>query len=124
MKKSFAFLFVCFFICTASIKTNEFKRSENSSINAPSYFQEQELENINWVSLNLEIKNSPVEFFSKWKSLFKLSNEDNFKLIQQKTDDLGHNHYYYNQSFKGIPIELSSVILHEENGIEIGRAHV
>ena len=57
------------------------------------------------------------EFFIKNKDAFKLSKNDDMRLINAKPDNLGYIHYLYQQSHNGILIEGAEYKLHELNGI-------
>lgn len=42
--------------------------------------------------------------------------EEEFVLVSQNTDDLGHSHFKMQQQYNGIPVYGAEIILHEENG--------
>ena len=67
-----------------------------------------------WVYFKKGIK--PEDIFIKYKMAFGLSEHDNMLLQKTKTDSEGQKHHYYQQYYKGIPIEHIKYIVHEEGG--------
>ena len=56
-----------------------------------------------WVYFKKGIK--PGDVFIRYKMAFGLSVNDNMVKIKTKTDSKGQKHHYYQQYYKGIPVE-------------------
>jgi len=67
-----------------------------------------------WVYFKKGIK--PEDVFIKHKIAFGLSENDNMVKEKTKTDSEGQKHHYYQQYYKGIPVEHAIYIVHEEEG--------
>ncbi|MCX6351965.1 MAG: M4 family metallopeptidase [Bacteroidetes bacterium] len=59
---------------------------------------------------------SASEFQEKVKNILHLKADD--KLIEYQTDkdDIGYTHHRFEQYYKGIPVTVSMIIMHEKNG--------
>ena len=58
----------------------------------------------------------PTEFFSWLKGTVKASEHTQFTFLTQTTDKFGINHNKYQQTFKGIPVDQSTYIVHVKDG--------
>ncbi len=71
---------------------------------------------------NIYIKFSPKSntsasnFFQEFASIFNLTPNDKFELLNTEKDDIGFTHYSYQQYYKGILVEGGQYLLHEKNG--------
>ena len=58
----------------------------------------------------------PTEFFSWLKGTVKASEHTEFTFLTQTTDKFGINHNKYQQTFKGIPVDQSTYVVHVKDG--------
>ncbi len=58
----------------------------------------------------------PETAFSDVKSALKISENDDFQLIKMQKDELGYQHFRYQQYYKGIKVTDGIYILHAKNG--------
>jgi Zn-dependent metalloprotease len=60
----------------------------------------------------------PFNEINKWlKGNFKLSNNYDFVLTNKENDRLGFTHYRFKQSYNGVIVENSTLIIHVRNGL-------
>ena len=58
----------------------------------------------------------PLSAVPKWlRHQFQLSNDFGLQLSQQQTDNLGMEHYRYQQTYKGLPIAGAMYMVHTKN---------
>ena len=55
---------------------------------------------------------SPSQIFTTYKPLFGLSANNEMRLIKSTRDDKGFTHAKYKQYYKGLPVEVSMLIVH------------
>ncbi|AWI26510.1 CUB domain-containing protein [Flavobacterium pallidum] len=75
-------------------------------INGGSFFASLESQNVSVVSIQNDLNN--------WLGL---SQDHTFKEVSNKKDNLGISHQNFQQFYKNIPVDGSSVMLHSKNGI-------
>ncbi|UKN01520.1 M4 family metallopeptidase [Paracrocinitomix mangrovi] len=62
-------------------------------------------------------KEIDIDGFQIWcKKNFRLSENFGFELIKVESDKLGHQHYRYQQTYNGYPIEFANWIVHTKSG--------
>ncbi len=52
-----------------------------------------------------------------FQNSMQLSEQNDFQLKSQKTDELGFNHIRYQQTYQGVPVEFAVPVVHSKNGI-------
>ena len=61
-------------------------------------------------------KELDLDGFEAWtKKNFRMDATMGFKLIGTETDQLGHKHYRYRQTYNGVPVECANWIVHTKN---------
>ena len=73
--------------------------------------------NGNWIRLKAEVQIAPEQFFQAYLPAFGLNESNSFELIRIAEDDLGYEHYRYQQHYAGVPIEGGEYILHAKDGV-------
>lgn len=68
-----------------------------------------------WLKIKDGLNFYADSFFLKNKDAFGLGSESNMELIQVWNDDLGYNHYKFQQKYKDLKIEGAEYILHEKD---------
>ena len=63
-----------------------------------------------WIDIRDNIHIQPKDLFTDYKNLFGLGMEDEMKLIDQKTDQLGMTRYKYYQYNQGYRIDGADVL--------------
>ncbi|MBP9883360.1 MAG: M4 family metallopeptidase [Chitinophagales bacterium] len=69
-----------------------------------------------WIDIRDNIHILPKDLFTDYKNLFGLGMEDEMKLDNQKTDQLGMTRYKYYQYNQGYRIDGADVLVHERDG--------
>ncbi len=69
-----------------------------------------------WIDIRDNIHILPKDLFTDYKNLFGLGMEDEMKLDNQKTDQLGMTRYKYYQYNQGYRIDGADVLVHERAG--------
>ena len=69
-------------------------------------------------SANLQLQ--AKEYLLEARELMQVSEEDNFTIIDQWGDELGHKHIKYQQKYNDIPIYGAEVIVHAEENVVTG----
>lgn len=60
----------------------------------------------------------PLRNHSQWlKETLSASEEVDFELLDKSTDDIGQDHYRYQQTFRGYPVEGSQYIINKYKGL-------
>jgi Zn-dependent metalloprotease len=96
-----------FFLCFSGTKTIE---NQHDAIQAS-------IPNEQWLKVALGI-NKPENFFIDNNERLSLSDTSIVIVLNRiKTDLLGNKHYYYKQFYKGVPIEASTLMVHENKGV-------
>lgn len=70
------------------------------------------IETAGWYDFKEDINLSNEDLFTKEKSIFGLSTQDEMRLTKSKTDDLGFNHFFYQQYAHGIKVSGAEMIVH------------
>lgn len=68
-----------------------------------------------WVRFNKSQQKSLDSFMPWLKQTTKSSAEVDFKLMNQENDSYGMQHYRYQQTYKGVPIENAIYLVHTKN---------
>ncbi len=78
-----------------------------------------------WLTIRPEFQLSVEEFLER-KTALGLSSNDNFLLLQTKTDELGKTHYRYQQTHSGIPVAHAQLLVHtsKEGYVETSNGHL
>ncbi len=69
-----------------------------------------------WLELKEHERKDKEVFLTTVKQLFELDEQQDFKTLKTKTDELGWKHYRIQQTYQDIPIEFSQYLLHEKSG--------
>ncbi len=94
------------FITIAGVKNDDIETYRQSEVSAvPSYIQFK------------KGKEPLVQNVQQWLiATYNLSPKNNFKIVSQESDQLGYTHYRYQQTYNGIAIEGSRLVLHVKQG--------
>ena len=70
---------------------------------------------IDWLHLNQDVNVAPFNFFTEYQSHLGFNKNHSFKLYEQFDDNLGYEHFRFNQYYKGVKVEGAQYILHSFN---------
>ncbi|MFZ4400931.1 MAG: CUB domain-containing protein [Bacteroidales bacterium] len=93
--------------------------SPNTSINVAISEQKPKFEIVNgsfFADIEKEGLNKETVFV-KFNSWFNLNEQHSFKILSEKTDEIGFTHSNYQHFYKGYLVEGSIIMLHSKNGI-------
>lgn len=68
-----------------------------------------------WLRIHNNINVAPFDFFSEYQSHLGFNNKYSFQLFKQFDDELGFEHFRFNQYYKGVRVEGAQYILHSLN---------
>ena len=67
-----------------------------------------------WIHFRDSTQVNPRTFFSDHKAALDLSDNDEMRIVKIKKDEIGFNHYRYQQYYKGIPVLYSEYNIHQQ----------
>ncbi len=73
-------------------------------------------DNGNWIKFLPDSHIEVSQFFAEFQKDLNLSSDYKFELLKKETDALGMSHFRYQQTFKGLPIEGATYMLHVKDG--------
>lgn len=69
-----------------------------------------------WYEIDAQAQYEATDFLKVLKEAEGLSAENDFRLLEKKSDALGFEHQRYQQYFRGVPVEGGELILHFQEG--------
>lgn len=69
-----------------------------------------------WIVFRSDVSIPPLGLFQDYKDAFGLSTDDEMILKSSHVDELGINHYFFRQYYRGVPIEDGKYVVHEKEG--------
>jgi len=78
-------------------------------------FQTNENESSLWLTFQPDEQKSLIEL--KEDTIFKRSKDDDFEILTTENDLRGYQHHRFRQTYKGVPIEGATLIMHEKNNL-------
>ncbi len=68
-----------------------------------------------WYDFREDAEINPLSIFTDYRVAFNLGNDDEMRMISQKTDMLGSTHYKYQQYYKGVKIFGAQFLVHQNS---------
>ena len=67
-----------------------------------------------WVHFSEGTTIDPQTIFVEYRDAFELSADDDMRIRTVKTDELGMNHYKYDQYYKNVRVQFGEFIVHQQ----------
>ena len=68
----------------------------------------------NWIDFRQDTKVNPITIFTDLKAGFQLSENDQMNLLKTEKDEIGYNHYRYQQFYKNHKVLYGEFIVHQQ----------
>ena len=68
----------------------------------------------NWIDFRQDTKLNPITIFTDLKAGFQLSENDQMNLLKTEKDQIGYNHYRYQQFYKNHKVLYGEFIVHQQ----------